>query len=301
MPDQAAGLSGPLRRPDLTWTTLSALAGRRASEEGWPSPGGSARFRRRPNLRAGAELVAAFLAPVTIGLVALSVGWTSYGGVLAGTGPTARADARILGTPEGFIPVITADDLPISFVAADGRQVTTLVAVRELPDPRPATIAVDYSLAHPVRVRAVDHAGHQLGAITSTLAITAVLAALGWLGTPALRRRVLLRRALASGPTHRARYVLFLDPEGVLAMLLFPDSRADARPAWILAVDARARRLIPPSGVVMLHGRLEDDEPVAATVEGGPLPVLGRLTYAHAELVLDVLNSLSLDDESGRL
>jgi hypothetical protein len=243
------------------------------------------------------DTAATVFVPLLIPVLAVMFGWTSYAGVLAGFGPVARVEATVTADPEaGLLPVVTADDLPVRFTTASGRRVVTLVAVRGLPDPRPATLPIEYSVADPSRVRALEHAGHVVGATTPTLVILADLGAGAWFATGLLRRRSGERRARLAGPVHQARYALFLDPDGVLVMLVFTGTDPAARPAWILPVDVRARQRIPPAGQVTLHGNLEDGDIVAPTVDQEPVRPDGLLTYAHAEAVLDLLNARSLDD-----
>lgn len=297
-PPGAALARDPLHRSDLTWQTLSTLALHRAEEEGW-GPGVTPPLAERAMAARGRTLVElATSAAWALLLPALAVlaGWTAYAGVLAGFGPVTRVEARITGQPEGFVP-LSADDLPIRFTTASGRDVVTLVAVRGLPDPAPATLPIEYSDTHPERVRALEHAGHVFGASTSTAVILLDLGVAGAFVVAGLRRRRAEAAARASGENHEVRYALALGSYGELMMLVFTAGQPDARPAWMLPLDPRVRHAVPPSGRATLHGRLDDDARVAVSVDGRPLRTDGPLLYAHAEAVLHLLNGSGPEDD----
>jgi hypothetical protein len=295
-PGPELAITGRLDPADLTRQTLSALAQRRARSEGWGEPDRRYQGRRppRPWLLHLGEIAVAAIGVVPVVAVALGVGWTSYAGVLAALGARSTAEATVTGDPTSSVPFVTADDLPVRFTTRDGRTIDTAVAVHGLPEPPPTTIDVEYSVAAPERVVAVEHAGHVVGVALPTLVLLVLGGFALRLAGGALVQARRRRRARASGAVSSVAYAMFLDPGGVLVMLLFTGGGGGSRAEWILPVHPTARHRLRAAGTATIHGALTAGAMVAVTVDGHPVKTVAPLFAADTEDVLELVNETDL-------
>lgn len=255
-----------LTAADLRWDGVAAAALARAAAEGWLRTDGAARGRVRRRLLAG--LAGTAVVPLVAVGVALPFAWTSFAGVLARTGPTEQVVARTGELVPG-LPVLAPDDLEVRFTTLDGRRVTTLVAVRGLPDPVPPTLEVAYSRARPERAVAVVHAGDVRGAAVGAVVLLGAAGGYGWWVAPLLLSGRRQRRARDRGSRTPVRYAAFLADSGDVVLVLSADGLpggTSGRPGVAVVLSPGAEALLPgASGAAVLHGEATPGGTVALT------------------------------------
>jgi hypothetical protein len=87
---------------------------------------------------------------------------------------------------------------------------------------------------------------------------------------------------------------MFLDPGGVLVMLLFTGGGGGSRAEWILPVHPTARHRLRAAGTATIHGALTAGAMVAVTVDGHPVKTVAPLFAADTEDVLELVNETDL-------
>lgn len=278
-----------LTRDDVGWAALAEASRARAAAEGWLVTDAGATRRARRRLLKG--VAASAFVPVIAVVLALTLEWTSFAGVLARTGPTARAVAATGETIDG-LPLLAPQDLEVRFTTADGRRVETLVAVGGLPDPTPSTIEVDYSVDDPERAVAVGYGADVRGAVVGAVILLGAPGGLAWWLSPLLLSGRRQRRAVTGGPRTRVRYAAFLADSGDAVLVLAGDlPGTGGRPERTVVLDPGAQALLPAAtGDATLHGAPHPGSTVALTVE-----------VAGVETLVPLASPLLEDDEEGLL
>ncbi|MGQ0844652.1 MAG: hypothetical protein ACT4QF_11000 [Sporichthyaceae bacterium] len=286
---------------EVSYSAIAALQTERAGSLGWTVGPSRARepIPRRwwkvASLRKAAlyGLPRAAAPLFLVVLAALSGAPTWWAAVQLASGDVAVAQARVhesLGGVGPFMP----NEIAIRF-EFQGRTVEASVVHRGELEPG-SPLVVQHSLAHPAAAR-VEGDGDGMDFVLATTGPLA-LAGLGWAGLRLFRLR---REYRGLWLVHREaarpwRYVRFVDPLGVPALLLFSQFD-DGPPAAVLplAPPATVADGLPVAGTAMVHGQVRDLSPVLPVVDGRPLWALTPAQAVEPELVRDLLNGYLRD------
>lgn len=294
---------GPdLGEGEVSYPAIAALQTERAAALGWtvaPVVAGKHVVPRRwwqvPSLRRGAlyglPRAAVPLLAVVFGALAGAPTW--WAAATLATGDTAIAQARVHESFDGTGPFMP-NDVAIRFDYS-GRTVKATVVY----DGRPAAgtpLTVRHSKEHPAAAR-VEGGGGRMDFVLATTGPFA-LAGLGW-GPYRIERVRRLARSLwlvHREPARPWRYVRFVDPVGVPALLLFSQFD-DGPPTAVvpLAPPDSVADGLAVTGTAMVHGKVQDGAPVLPVVEGRALWALTPAQAVPPEMVRDLINGYLRD------